>query len=132
MALALLQGTQEISYGTLYVYVGLFILLVVGFVATTLALARLIAPSSRSSREQSKIYETGETSVTDPWRTFPVRYYVFALLFLIFDVESAFLFPWAVIYRSLGLYGFVEMVIFVLILAVGLAYAWKKGALEWV
>ncbi len=132
MALALLQGTQEISYGTLYVYVGLFILLVVGFVATTLALARLIAPSSRSSREQSKIYETGETSVTDPWRPFPVRYYVFALLFLIFDVESAFLFPWAVIYRSLGLYGFVEMVIFVLILAVGLAYAWKKGALEWV
>jgi NADH:ubiquinone oxidoreductase subunit 3 (subunit A) len=132
LALALLQGTQEISYGTLYVYVGLFILLVVGFVATTLALARLIAPSSRSSREQSKIYETGETSVTDPWRPFPVRYYVFALLFLIFDVESAFLFPWAVIYRSLGLYGFVEMVIFVLILAVGLAYAWKKGALEWV
>ncbi len=132
MALALLQGTQEISYGTLYVYVGLFILLVVGFVATTLALARLIAPSSRSSREQGKIYETGETSVTDPWRPFPVRYYVFALLFLIFDVEAAFLFPWAVIYRSLGLYGFVEMVIFVLILAVGLAYAWKKGALEWV
>jgi len=132
LALALLQGTQEISYGTLYVYVGLFILLVVGFVATTLALARLIAPSSRTSREQSKIYETGETSVTDPWRPFPVRYYVFALLFLIFDVEAAFLFPWAVIYRSLGLYGFVEMVIFVLILAVGLAYAWKKGALEWV
>jgi NADH-quinone oxidoreductase subunit A len=132
LALALLQGTQEIGYGTLYVYVGLFILLVVGFVATTLALARLIAPSSRSSREQSKIYETGETSVTDPWRPFPVRYYIFALLFLIFDVESAFLFPWAVIYRSLGLYGFVEMVIFVLILGVGLAYAWKKGALEWV
>ena len=132
MALALLQGTQEIGYGTLYVYVGLFILLVVGFVATTLILARLIAPSSRSSREKGKIYETGETSVTDPWRPFPVRYYVFALLFLVFDVEAAFLYPWAVVYRSLGLYGFVEMVIFVLILGVGLAYAWKKGALEWV
>ena len=132
MALALLQGPQEIGYGTLYVYVGLFILLVVGFVATTLALARIIAPSSRSSREKRNVYETGEVTVTDPWRPFPVRYYVFALLFLIFDVESAFLFPWAVIYRSLGLYGFVEMVIFVLILGVGLAYAWKKGALEWV
>jgi NADH-quinone oxidoreductase subunit A len=107
-------------------------LLVVGFVATTLALARLIAPSSRSSREKRNVYETGEVTVTDPWRPFPVRYYVFALLFLIFDVESAFLFPWAVVYRSLGLYGFVEMVIFVLILGVGLAYAWKKGALEWV
>ena len=74
----------------------------------------------------------GEVTVTDPWRPFPVRYYVFALLFLVFDVEAAFLFPWAVIYRSLGVYGFVEMVIFVSILAVGLVYAWKKGALKWV
>jgi len=127
-----LQGTQEIGYGTLYVYVGLFILLIVGFVATTLVLARLIAPSRQSSRAKGQIYETGEMTVTDPWRPFPVRYYVFALLFLIFDVEAAFLYPWAVIYRSLGLYGFVEMVIFVLILGVGLAYAWKKGALHWV
>jgi NADH-quinone oxidoreductase subunit A len=127
-----LQGTQEIGYGTLYVYVGLFILLIVGFVATTLVLARLIAPSSKSSRAKGQTYETGEMTVTDPWRPFPVRYYVFALLFLIFDVEAAFLYPWAVIYRSLGLYGFVEMVIFVLILGVGLAYAWKKGALHWV
>jgi NADH-quinone oxidoreductase subunit A len=127
-----LQGTQEIGYGTLYVYVGLFILLIVGFVATTLVLARLIAPSSKSSRVKGQTYETGELTVTDPWRPFPVRYYVFALLFLIFDVEAAFLYPWAVIYRSLGLYGFVEMVIFVLILGVGLAYAWKKGALHWV
>jgi NADH-quinone oxidoreductase subunit A len=132
VALALLQGTQEISYGTLYVYVGLSILLVVGFVASVLVLARLIAPSRRSSREKGRVYETGEARITDPWHPFPVRYYVFALLFLIFDVEAAFLFPWAVIYRSLGLYGFVEMAIFVLILVVGLAYAWKKGALEWV
>ncbi len=132
MALALLQGTQEIGYGTLYLYVGLFIVLTVGFVATALALARLIAPSNRGSREKRNVYETGEASVTDPWRPFPVRYYVFALLFLVFDVEAAFLYPWAVVYRSLGLYGFVEMVVFVLILGVGLAYAWKKGALEWV
>ena len=130
MALALLL--QEIGYGTLYVYVGLFILLVVGFVATTLVLARLIAPSRRSSKTKRMNYETGEMTVTGPWRPFPVRYYVFALLFLIFDVEAAFLYPWAVAYRDLGLYGFVEMVIFVLILGVGLAYAWKKGALKWV
>ena len=125
-------GPQEISYGTLYVYVGLFLLLVVGFVATTLAIARLIAPSRKSSKTKRMNYETGEMTVTDPWRPFPVRYYVFALLFLIFDVEVAFLYPWAVVYRELGLYGFVEMVIFVLILGVGLAYAWKKGALKWV
>ena len=127
-----MQGSQELAYGTLYVYVGLFLLMVVGFVATTLAIARLIAPSRRSSKTKRMNYETGEMTVTDPWRPFPVRYYVFALLFLIFDVEAAFLYPWAVAYRDLGLYGFVEMVIFVLILTVGLVYAWKKGALKWV
>jgi NADH-quinone oxidoreductase subunit A len=129
LALGLLQ--QEISYGTLYLYVGIFMLLISGFVASVLVLARLISPSRRSSTKAQN-YETGEATVTDPWRPFPVRYYVFALLFLIFDVEAAFLYPWAVVYSELGLYGFVEMVIFVLILGVGLVYAWKKGALKWV
>ena len=129
MTLGLLQ--QEVSYGAAYLYVGMFMLLVTGFVASVLVLARLISPGRRSATKAQN-YETGETTVTDPWRPFPVRYYVFALLFLIFDVEAAFLYPWAVIYRELGLYGFVEMVIFVLILGVGLAYAWKKGALHWV
>ena len=129
MALALLQ--QEMAYGTAYLYVGIFMLLVTGFVASVLVLARVISPSRRSTTK-AQTYETGETTVTDPWRPFPVRYYVFALLFLIFDVEAAFLYPWAVIYRELGVYGFVEMCIFVLILGVGLVYAWKKGALKWV
>lgn len=129
MALALLQ--QEASYEVLYLYVGIFMLLITGFVASVLVLARLISPSRRSATKAQN-YETGETTVTDPWRPFPVRYYVFALLFLIFDVEAAFLYPWAVIYRDLGVYGFIEMVIFVLILGVGLVYAWKKGALKWV
>jgi NADH-quinone oxidoreductase subunit A len=129
LTLGLLQ--QEVPYGVLYLYVGIFMLLIVGFVASVLVLARLISPSRRSSTKAQN-YETGETTVTDPWRPFPVRYYVFALLFLIFDVEAAFLYPWAVIYSELGLYGFIEMVIFVLILGVGLVYAWKKGALKWV
>jgi NADH-quinone oxidoreductase subunit A len=129
LALGLLQ--QGASYGVLYLYAGIFMLLITGFVATTLVLARLLSPGRRSGTK-GQIYETGETTVTDPWRPFPVRYYVFALLFLIFDVEAAFLYPWAVIYRDLGLYGFVEMVIFVVILTVGLVYAWKKGALKWV
>jgi NADH-quinone oxidoreductase subunit A len=129
LALGLLQ--QGSSYGVLYLYAGIFMLLITGFVATTLVLARLLSPGRRSGTK-NQIYETGETTVTDPWRPFPVRYYVFALLFLIFDVEAAFLYPWAVIYRDLGLYGFVEMVIFVLILTIGLVYAWKKGALKWV
>ena len=129
MALSLLL--QEVPYGAAYLYVGLSMLMITGFVATVLVLARLISPSRRSTTKAQN-YETGEATVTDPWRPFPVRYYVFALLFLIFDVEAAFLFPWAVIYGDLGVYGFVEMVIFVSILAVGLIYAWKKGALKWV
>jgi NADH-quinone oxidoreductase subunit A len=129
LTLGLLQ--QEVSYGAAYLYVGISMLLVTGFVVSVLVLARLISPGRRSATKAQN-YETGETTVTDPWRPFPVRYYVFALLFLIFDVEAAFLYPWAVIYRELGLYGFVEMVIFVLILGVGLVYAWKKGALKWV
>jgi NADH-quinone oxidoreductase subunit A len=129
LALALLQ--QEMAYGTAYLYVGIFMLLVTGFVASVLVVARLISPGRRS-KTKALNYETGETTVTDPWRPFPVRYYVFALLFLIFDVEAAFLYPWAVIYRELGVYGFVEMCIFVSILGVGLVYAWKKGALKWV
>jgi NADH-quinone oxidoreductase subunit A len=129
LALSLLL--QEVSYGAAYLYVGLSMLMITGFVATVLVIARLISPSRRSATKAQN-YETGESTVTDPWRPFPVRYYVFALLFLIFDVEAAFLFPWAVIYSDLGVYGFVEMVIFVLILGVGLAYAWKKGALKWV
>lgn len=129
MTLSLLQ--QGASYGMLYLYVGIFMLLITGFIASVLVLARLISPS-RQSQTKAEIYETGEATVNDPWRPFPVRYYVFALLFLIFDVEAAFLYPWAVVYQDLGLYGFVEMVIFVLILGVGLAYAWKKGALKWV
>ncbi len=129
MTLGLLQ--QEIAYGTLYLYVGISMLLISGFIAFVLVLARLLSPSS-SSATKGQNYETGESTVTDPWRPFPVRYYIFALLFLIFDVEAAFLFPWAVVYGELGLYGFVQMVIFVFILTVGLVYEWKKGALKWV
>jgi NADH-quinone oxidoreductase subunit A len=128
--LALLQG--DLGYGVLYAYVGLYALLVVGFVASVLVLARLIAPSRRSSKSKFQNYETGETSVTDPWRPFPVRYYVFALTFLIFDVEALFLYPWAVVYTELGVYGFVQMSIFVAIITLGLIYEWKKGALKWV
>lgn len=129
MTLGLLQ--QEIAYGTLYLYVGVSMLLISGFIASVLVLARLLSPSSRSAAKGQN-YETGETTVTDPWRPFPVRYYIFALLFLIFDVEAAFLFPWAVVYGELALYGFIQMVIFVFILTVGLVYEWKKGALKWV
>jgi NADH-quinone oxidoreductase subunit A len=76
-------------------------------------------------------YESGITPFTDAHQKFSIRYYIIAMLFLIFDIEAVFLYPWAVAYNHIGLYGFVEMVIFIAILVVGYLYAWKKGALEW-
>lgn len=132
MGAATLALLQQMSYGAVYAYLGIALLLIVGFVAVVLVLARLIAPSRDSSFDKGATYETAEKTVTDPWRPFPVRYYVFALTFLIFDVEALFLFPWAVIYEDLGMYGFVQMTIFVGILTLGLVYEWRKGALKWV
>ena len=82
------------------------------------------------SREKYSTYECGIEPVGDSWHPFAVRYYIFALLFLVFDVEAVFLFPWAITFRTLGTAGFVEMLVFVAVLAVGLVYAWRKGALR--
>lgn len=76
-------------------------------------------------------YECGMTTVGHAWGQFNFRYYLFALMFVVFDVEVVFLYPWAVAFRQVKLFGFVEAVIFVLILVVGYAYAWRKKALEW-
>lgn len=76
-------------------------------------------------------YESGEIPVGTAWIQYNVRYYQFALIFVVFDVETVFLYPWAVAYGQLGLFAFIEAMIFVGILTLGLIYAWKKGALEW-
>ena len=88
------------------------------------------APAARASSRRST-YECGELPIGEPWIRFRVAYYIFALIFVVFDVEAVFLYPWAVIMRKLGVYGLVEMAVFVGILALGLAYAWRKGVLEW-
>ncbi|MFQ5826312.1 MAG: NADH-quinone oxidoreductase subunit A [Dehalococcoidia bacterium] len=80
---------------------------------------------------KSSTYECGLDTIGKTWVQFNFRYYLFALVFVVFDIEMVFLYPWAVAFRQLGLFGLVEMVIFILILVVGFAYAWKKGALEW-
>ena len=81
--------------------------------------------------EKLSTYESGITPFADARQKFSIRFYIIAMLFLIFDIEAVFLYPWAVAYDYIGLYGFVEMVIFIVILLVGYWYAWKKGALEW-
>ncbi len=90
----------------------------------------LFAPKA-PSRAKGTSYECGMLPIGRSVGQIHVRYYLFAILFLIFDVEAVFLFPWAVIFRSLGTQAFYEMAVFILILAAGLAYAWKKGVLQW-
>jgi NADH-quinone oxidoreductase subunit A len=102
----------------------------VGLVAVAFGAARLIAPH-RPLPEKLLTYECGIDPVGQGWSQSQVRYYVYGFLFVIFDVESVFLFPWAGIFEDLGYQAVVEMTIFVGILAVGLLYAWRKGVLRW-
>ena len=109
--------------------------LIGGFVGVSLIVVALIgnlllAPKA-PSRAKGTAYECGMLPIGRSIGLVHVRYYLFAILFLIFDVETVFLFPWAVVFRALGQQAFYEMLVFLLILAAGLAYAWKKGVLQW-
>jgi NADH-quinone oxidoreductase subunit A len=94
------------------------------------ALGHLFGPR-RPTRRKSLPYESGMTPFGPGTRRMPVRFYMVAVLFILFDVEVVFFLPWAIVYRQLGLFGLLEMFVFVIILVVGYVYAWKKGALEW-
>ena len=114
-------------------YVAVLLASVIGFflVATALVASRLLAPFS-TSRQKSVSYECGMLPAAGRVRSqVHIRYYLFAILFLILDVEAVFLFPWAVTFVRVGPAAFYEMVLFILILGGGLAYAWKKGVLQW-
>ena len=93
-------------------------------------MAKLVRPS-RKTHEKQTTYECGENPEGTPWVKFNIRFYVVALIFLIFDVEVVLLFPWALNYKEYGVYGFLVGIIFLLILFVGMAYEWRKGDLEW-
>ena len=117
----------------LAVYIPILIFIVVAALVPVLALlvGRLLRPF-RPFQNKLSPYECGVEPASDARDRFSVRFYVIAILFVIFDVETIFLFPWAVIYGRLALFGFIEMLIFLVILIIGYFYAWKKGALEWV
>ena len=113
-----------------YLTAAMFTLMGFAFVASTLLLSRLLRPSAPNP-DKLETYECGPLPVGDAWQQFNMHYYLFALLFVVFDVEAAFLFPWAVAYRQVGLYAVLEMILFVAILGFGWAYAWRRRALEW-
>ncbi len=111
----------------------IFLFIIIGAVLLTVALllSKILAPS-KPSENKLDTYECGEEAEGSAWVQFNIRYYVIALVFIIFDVEVLFLFPWAVVYKSLGWLAFIEMAIFLIILIFGLIYVWKKGDLDWV
>jgi NADH-quinone oxidoreductase subunit A len=113
-----------------YFTIAIFIVAGAGIVFGTIGLAKLLSPS-QPHHEKLTTYESGIDPIGTYWAQANVRYYIFALLFVIFDVEAIFLFPWAVVFERLGTQAFVEMVIFIGILAFALVYAIKKKVLEW-
>lgn len=114
-------------YFTLLVVV---ILTAIALVAVALGIARAISPRSYNP-QKGEAYECGIPTRGQSRMQFKVGYYLFAILFLMFDVETVFLFPWAAVVQDLGVYGLVSIFFFIVVLILGLAYAWKKGALEW-
>ena len=114
-------------YLTLLVVV---ILTAIALVAVALGIARAISPRSFNP-QKGEAYECGIPTRGKSWMQFKVGYYLFAILFLMFDVETVFLFPWAVVAQDLGIYGLVSIIFILVILVLVLAYAWRKGALEW-
>jgi len=108
----------------------LFIGIALAFGVVTLLLSYLVQPRFPESEKLSP-YECGSEPFSDARMPFPVRYYIFAMLFVIFDIEIIFLYPWAVVFDKIGLIGLVEMLVFIGLFVVAYVYAWRKGALEW-
>ena len=114
-----------------YAFIGIFAIAAITFPLLPLIISALIRPK-RPSEVKLSTYECGLEAIGDIWVQFKVQYYLYALAFVIFDIETVFLYPWAVAYGQLGLFAMIEMFVFLIILTVSFVYAWKKGALEWI
>ena len=113
-----------------YLPILLFLIVAGGIGLALLAIGRLLGPRN-PNKEKSEAYECGFEAFEDAHLPFDVRYYLIAILFIIFDLEIAFLFPWAVVFKQIGIVALVEMAMFLALLLLGFVYCWKKGALEW-
>lgn len=111
-------------------FIGLFIAVAVVLLSLPLLLNALLAPR-KPNKIKGEAYECGIETVGDTWIQFKAQYYVYALIFVVFDVEAIFLLPWAVAYNHLPLFGIIAMLLFIVLLADGLVYAWRKGDLDW-
>ena len=119
-----------------YAYIAVFAIVGIAFAVITMWLSWVLRPSYKPTGAKAEPYECGEIPFGDAWKQFRVGYYIFALVFVIFDVEAIFIFPWAkellhLKAAGLGVFAFVEMMVFIGILFIGLLYAWRKGVLQW-
>ncbi|MGH2522902.1 MAG: NADH-quinone oxidoreductase subunit A [Anaerolineales bacterium] len=115
-----------------WMFIGLFLVMAAIFPGVPILLNSLILGPKKNNPVKNSVYECGIETVGDTWVQFKVQYYIFALVFVVFDVETIFLFPFAVAFGQVPLFAVFEAVLFILILAAGLIYVWRKGALEWV
>jgi NADH-quinone oxidoreductase subunit A len=113
-----------------YIAIGVMIVIATLIALIAIGLGELFGPRKKSA-EKDIPYESGITPYGAGTRRMPVRFYLIAVLFILFDIEVIFFLPWAIAFRQLGLFGLIEMAVFIIILLVGYVYAWKKGALEW-
>jgi NADH-quinone oxidoreductase subunit A len=113
-----------------YLPIAILFIAATAIAGIAVGLGYILGPK-RPTERKGETYESGMQPIGPGTRQIPVRFYMIAVLFILFDIEVIFFFPWAVVFRQLGLFGLVEMFIFITILLVGYAYAWKKGALEW-
>jgi NADH-quinone oxidoreductase subunit A len=109
----------------------LIMLLLAAATAVGMIVATTLIGPKKEFADKMEPFECGESPIVSPKQRFSVKFYLVALFFVIFDIEAVFVYPWAVLFRDLGLFGFIEMMIFISILAIGLIYVWRRGALEW-
>jgi NADH-quinone oxidoreductase subunit A len=121
---------ESVNFADPYFPVLILLVIALAMAVGFVLLSQALGPK-RYDRVKYSVYECGVDPLTPASVRVSVKYYLIAILFILFDLETTFLYPWAVLFRSLGLFGFIEMAVFVGILLVGLVYAWKKGALEW-
>ncbi len=119
------------TINTGYLYAGILLAAGFIFVLVVMTLVNILAPHRRT-KEKLQTYESGETPIGTAWVQYPLGFYIFALLFVAFDVDIVFIISWAVVFKQLSLFGFFEILFFIVVLALGLAYAWRKGVVRWI
>lgn len=113
-----------------YIGMTLMLLFATGIAVGMVVLTSVLGPK-KNFADKMEPFECGESQLVSPHQRFSVKFYLVAVLFILFDIEAVFLFPWAILYRKLGIFGFVEMSVFILILGIGLFYVWRRGGLDW-